>query len=473
MPSTSIVSNVSIPNNKKLKQAQEYLFKKHNLLATFNDLESVVLDTKKILTENDRSGLLHQILTMRAAMARVLWQNEIFIGVSVLDELVFQTVKDGSPTICSDVLNHLGRVQADRPGFVLYPLHEFGLEVPPLLRKQSNLKDIALFKKGDFAVCSQSNSFNGTCAKLDRMTRSLGIPGKIDKSDLRHHVDAGSMAWFESNPLMLVKIASQTGAYYENQFIYLLKLRIAASIVVMLHALDTEYADSIDRLQTSAAVNNFETLDIRHYLIAEAPIEGKNDITFRRVPMNVSALDLARLSDLAVALSTRTLSTARMRHFKNLVVPAAKIVEQGHFQHVNLWSGDDVRRRVFRRLVTALDWYRQSFGSRIRESEAIVSLAVAFETLLTDYYAPGVTERIIRRVGLCLRGMHGVSVYKAAVEAISHTRGEIVHTGQMTNQADIRRAQAAFARCFCMIANNVQVLSSGMAEPMRQIVGDT
>ena len=472
MPSTSIISQISIPNTKKLQAAQQYIFGKHNCLASFHDVESVVVD-ENLLTEKDRSGLLHHMLEMRAAMARILWQKEIFIGVSVLDELVFQAAKDGSSTICGDVISRLSQVRADRPGFVLYPLHEFGLQVPPLLRKQSDLKDIALFKSGDFAVCSQSNSFDGTLEKLGRMTRSLRIPGKIDKSDLRHHVDAGSMAWFESNPLMLVKIFSHTGAYYENQFIYLLKLRIAASIVVMLHALDTERGETVKRFESSAAVNNFETLDIRHYLIAEAPLEGQNEITFRRVPMNVSALELARLSDLAVELSTRTLSSARMRRFSDLVVPAAKIVEQGYFQHVNLGSGNDARRRVYRRLVTALDWYRQSFGSRAREPEAIVSLAVAFETLLTDHFAAGVTDRVVRRVGLCLKDKQGVAGYKAAVRAISYARGEIVHTGHLTNQADIKRAQAAFARCFCKIANNVHVVSSGMNEPMRQVVGDT
>lgn len=472
MSSTSVISKISIPSAKKLNTSQQYILGKHNLLASFNDLESVVVD-ESVLTEKDRNGLLHHMLELRAAMARVLWQNEIFIGVSVLDELVFQAAKDGSSAICTNVFNRLGEVRADRPGFVLYPLHEFGLQVAPLLRKQSDLKDIALFKKGDFAVCSQSNSFDGACEKLARMTRSFRIPGKIDKWDLRNLVDAESMAWFESNPLMLVKVASHTGAYYENQFIYLLKLRIAASMVVMLHALDTESGETIKRFESSAAVNNFETLDIRNYLIAEAPLEGQNDITFRRVPMNVSALELARLSDLAVELSTRTLSTTRMRRYSNLVVPAAKIVELGYFQHVNLGNGNDARRRVYRRLVTALDWYRQSFGSRVREPEAIVSLAVAFETLLTDHYAAGVTNRVVRRVGLCLKGQHGVAGYKAAIKAISHARGEIVHTGLLTNQADIKRAQAAFARCFCKITNNLHIVTPTMAEPIRQIVGDT
>ena len=72
MPSTSIPSRNSIPNTQKLKTSQQYILGKHNLLASFDDLESLVVDDE-ILTEKDRSGVLHHMLEVRAAMAHVLW----------------------------------------------------------------------------------------------------------------------------------------------------------------------------------------------------------------------------------------------------------------------------------------------------------------------------------------------------------------------------------------------------------------
>jgi hypothetical protein len=131
----------------------------------------------------------------------------------------------------------------------------------------------------------------------------------------------------------------------------------------------------------------FSTLDIRHYLIGEG-LPNRN-ISTRRVPMNVSPLDLVRLSDVAATISTAAMATSRMKRFETQIVAALKTVERGYFQHVNLTSKSKVQARFYKRLVTALDWFRQSFGSHANESEAVVALAVAFEILLTDSYQPG------------------------------------------------------------------------------------
>lgn len=109
--------------------------------------------------------------------------------------------------------------------------------------------------------------------------------------------------------------------------------------------------------------------------------------------MNVSAVELARLSDVAAVISTHEFSTARMKRLSAAIVMALKTVERGYFRHVNLSSKDEVQKRLYRRFVTALNWYRQSFGSLVNESEAVVAIAVAFETLLTDAYQKGVAER--------------------------------------------------------------------------------
>lgn len=73
----------------------------------------------------------------------------------------------------------------------------------------------------------------------------------------------------------------------------------------MLHCLSQETVGPLDRHRNSSFVNNFETLDIAHYLIGEA-IRGR-PMSTRRVPMNVSQLELAKLSDVAATLSTSAL----------------------------------------------------------------------------------------------------------------------------------------------------------------------
>jgi len=424
-----------------------------------------------VLDERDRSGVLHHLVQVRATLAAALWSAGIYIGVSVLDNFVLRAAKSGQADICGGVLERLRQAGAERAGFVLYPLIEFGMEVPPLLRSSSDLKSVAVFKDANFAVAAQANTLDGAFNNLKKMASALGIKARISRSDIEHHVRAGNMKWFTSNPLLLVRLSSHTGAYYENQFVYTLKIRIAAAQIVMLHALIVDAGIKIERFSSSAVVNNSETWDIRHYLIGEAT-QAEKPLSIRRVPMNVAALELVRLSDLAVTLSTRTLKRPKFRSLKQRITPVLRSIEEGYLGHVNITSKEKVHARVYRRLVTALDWYRHSFGSRTKESEAIVALAVAFETLLTDHYAPGGATRIARRIGICLKTDPKLDEYQVSVIAVYHARSEIVHSGDGGHETEISSAQAAFAKCFVEVASRLDQLNRSMVDPIRELLGD-
>jgi hypothetical protein len=74
---------------------------------------------------------------------------------------------------------------------------------------------------------------------------------------------------------MLVRLTSFTGDMYENQFVYSLKIRVAAANLLMLHSLSQEAVGPLDRHRNSSFVNNFETLDIAHYMIGEAILAAR------------------------------------------------------------------------------------------------------------------------------------------------------------------------------------------------------
>lgn len=165
--------------------------------------------------------------------------------------------------------------------------------------------------------------------------------------------------------------------------------------------------------------------------------------------MNLAPIDLARLSDLSITLSSdilRRKSVARLRRELGKIL---KQVESGYITHVNTGSSDLVKRRVYARIVTALDWFRYSFGGRATNDETIVNLAVAFETLLTDKYDRGVLARVKRRVCICLKGKRAIQRYIGAVESVMDARGDILHTGSTVKKADVDKARAAFV--FCVI----------------------
>ncbi|MEH3128289.1 hypothetical protein [Agrobacterium cavarae] len=454
---------------RQLAQSQNYIASKHNQLAGFDNVEQFALD-EKILDEEVKKVIEFHLIEIRTALASYLWKGGVYIGVSILDEFVLEAAKSGNSSICDEVVTNLKSAGVDRSGFVLYPLTEFGLELE-IFGDPAGLNSVAIFKEAGFAVAAQANTQAKAFSNVARMVSELGITSPVDKSAFLQYAAPSHLKWLTLNPLLLVKISSHTGDYYENQFIYTLKIRLAAAQVVMLHALSVDAGLPVDKFQSSADISNFETLDIRHYLIGEAT-KPAQPLNLRRVPMNVSPVDLARLSDLAVKLSTKTLALPEFQALEAELAPVLKGIEEGYLRYINLKSKDGLFVRVYKRLAASIDWYRQSFGSRTYESEAVVALAVAFETLLTDHYAPGGAKRIQRRVGICLKGDPRVEAYKDSVLAIYHARSKIVHTGDAKVEGDIAVAQAAFAKVFLHVASLLRNLSRGMNDPIRELLGD-
>ena len=463
----SILSTLSVKSTNSIRQSETFLSNKHNQLNRFTSIDDLVTDETE-LSEDERTAIEHHILNLRAAIARALWSHEIYVGRSILDNFILGAGKAGGGNIVSRVITDLAKAGAERPGFVVYPLTSFGMKIPTLFDRTSSLCNWVAFPRAGYAVSGQQHSVKAAHERLCEMAVALGIKQRILFEDVRH--SATHATWLARNPLMLVRLTSHTGDMYENQFVYSLKIRTAASCLLMLHALSVEKSGPVYIFHATSNVNNWETLDIRHYLIGEN-ISGR-PMGLRRVPMNVSALELARLSDVAAVISTDELSTARMKRLSTAIITALKTVEQGYFRHVNLSSKDKVQKRLYKRFVTALDWYRQSFGSRVNESEAVVAIAVAFETLLTDAYQRGVADRIERRLGLCLKGVPGVGSYKQAVLALYHARSEIVHSGSLGQQANLVAAQAAFARCFHMLISRLDGWTPVADEPIRDLLND-
>ena len=147
-------------------------------------------------------------------------------------------------------------------------------------------------------------------------------------------------------------------------------------------------------------------------------------------------------------------------------------IEAGYRNSVFIGTGNSDDARLYSRIVTALDWYRQSFGARATDDEAIVNLAVAFETLLADGYDSKPNDRMKRLVRICLRGRPGVTTYSDAVYAVIRARGAIVHNGTTLQSTDIHKARAAFALCVQHIADELPGLPRGCSKPIETLLND-
>jgi len=321
-------------------------------------------------------------------------------------------------------------------------------------------------------ITAQTNSMDSTFSFLEDVRCRFGIRKCIPRDLVEHFVRSRSLAWVKRNPLLAIHIRSFTGDYYENQFVYILKLRLRTAMIMMLAALERRReTNPIMWLGSTRAVNNFQTLDIRHYLTFETTPGGRKNMLARCVPMNATLVEMARLSDLNVQVDPKYWVSKRAARRLGQLASAISTVEKGYLTHVVAERSETVRSRVFRKLVLSLQSFRRSYVSGYKSSESIIALAVAFETLLTDSYAPGVIKRIRDRVRRCLVGVRGTRKYQSAVYDLYACRSRAVHQGVTVIFDDMELAREAYVLCFQAVVSRLNRLPGASTAPIDELLG--
>src|ERR1035438_4618682 len=87
-----------------------------------------------------------------------LYSFSVFIGKSVLDQIVYDKIRDKS--IDDPIGAALGLIQSvgiHKPGIILYPLHSFGLSGVGILEKLTPYRYELFAREGDLWVRAQTN----------------------------------------------------------------------------------------------------------------------------------------------------------------------------------------------------------------------------------------------------------------------------------------------------------------------------
>jgi hypothetical protein len=92
-----------------------------------------------------------------------------------------------------------------------------------------------------------------------------GIGQRLPTDLLRHWRRSRPTAWLERNPLLVVKTIHVPGSYYGSEWLLVSRVR-ATTVGAMLAALQPERQERTPGLFSSRVMNNWQTLDIHHYL---------------------------------------------------------------------------------------------------------------------------------------------------------------------------------------------------------------
>lgn len=458
----------------KIKDSVGYLVQNRSTLSKYEDIEDFVLRDEEYTTNTDEDeGTLkaceHHLFQVRSKLAKELWSKEFFLGISVIDQLIFSAFAHTDEE--NPILHALELVRDSevlRPGFVVYPLHSFGVIAAGLLHAYSSARVQFQMPEYGLIVAPQTNSYKSTISFLEAAASNLNIKKVIPQDLIEHWIRSRPTRWLQKNPLMVLRVHSFPGGYYENQFFLIHKLKIATTLLLMFNAFQAFESSKEDELFDTSRTNNWETLDIHHYILFY-PKPNSRKLSGDCIPMNSKAATLADLSSVPVNLDPRFWKR-RMPWSRELVY-ALDQVGKSYLRYSIGKPRNNVKSKVYRKIFRSLEFYRKSHRVTDDIGESAVYLAIAFEILLTDNFSKGVvSEQIHDRVSILLKGVKGNRKLKTAVRELYWARNKYVHAGEVSEALCLKTARAAFIHSFLSLSPKLNALTNKNDEPIKSIV---
>jgi hypothetical protein len=393
----------------------------------------------------------------------------------VLDDLLFSAILDNAVSRPVEyVLEKIRDLKLHYPGLVVFPVHSFGVLGAGLLNAITDVRMSYIVKSFGVAIAPQTNSIEKTIQFLDETSKAFGIRKRVPKESILHWNRSRPSKWLERNPVLVVRVRNFPGSYYANQYFLITELQRTTAILSMLSCLQPAPEQRINTFTSTSGLNNRQTLDFKHYIVLfnnpRSHVELKGDC----VPMNYSGAELAEISNLGLEL--RPSFWLRKHPTVRRIFESVDTVRRGYINS-QIDGSDKMRARVYKKMFNSLLYFRRSFLQGNSEWQSVVSLAIAFEMLLTDSYSGGVAKRIHKRATNMLRWVSGSRDLKKAVKLLYEERGSIVHTGFMRDRrgampgqplgrTNVHAARRAFVHVFINMTRRLTLLREGITEPM-------
>ena len=471
-PFAASLEQTPLPENPKrlVADSLRYLANQQAGFAQYGSAEELGVAAYDDPDSQARDYAWH-LYQLRVVLSRALHARGIFIGWTVLDELLFDELRTGSTSPLLGALERIRDARMTRPGLMIFPLHSFGILGVGLVHAFTDQRISVMSPDWGAAVTPQTNSFERTLAFLERSRREFGVQQRLPRDLLEHWRRSRPTGWLESNPLMAVRAVNLRGFYYDNEPLLLARLRAVTALLGMLAALQPDEASRSETLFSSRQLNNWQTLDIHHYIVLYNTYRRRGDLTGDCVPIHAARTAVVDASELNIDLDARFWS-ARRKSLADTTYDAVDRVYRGYLAHGRNYGSNDARARVYRKLFDSMGYFKQSFSRAEHDWRAIVSLATAWEMLLTDSYADGVSKRLPRRARLLLRGVRGTTRFQQAVRDTYSARSEIVHGGARRTEPDLHAARSAYVYCFLEIARRLPNLHQNSTAPLSDLIGD-
>ena len=300
-------------NEAALKQSGDFVLGKRPSLAAYEDVEELGLalaETQPTETQpTELRGVEHHFVRVRNALSKAFVSNRIFVGSTLLDELIFRAANDRrTRDLSAAVIKRVFAIGIHRAGAVIVPIHSFGIAGFGFLRHFLKASISVEFPQVGAVLSPQTNSLNETLSFLDSAAKVLRLGQRVPHDSIRHYERSRNAKWLVWNPLLVLRIRGASGSNYENQRFLITRIQIVTSLVFMIATLTADYSGGAKNwFGSSSTISNVETLDIKHYILLETSGTTRRELRCVCVPIhiNVALLPSAKpLSLLQAALRT-------------------------------------------------------------------------------------------------------------------------------------------------------------------------
>lgn len=440
-----------IKSNRRAKVSNAFLINNCENIDEYNSIidlaEEYDFDLNRYV-----DGFEYHFVNLRNIIRYTLVNHSIFIGGDVVEELIFLSLcKNQSPIIhCIDTIRDF---KLHEPGFIIYPLHSFGILGFGFVRAFSERVLYYSNPKKEIAISAQPNSKEYLYKFIENAMKDLQINQKVNKDSIEHYLRSRPLKWLLNNPIMIQKFRSYSGDYYANQRLITLKLEISLSFIYLTQSLliNSELSNFESHFSTKS-LNNWETYDINHYLLFSTQPGQKAYYETRCIPMNYEKTFLNEISQLNVEFYPNRVVK---HHDYDLAIKIFNEFEKTYLKLFNSKSTGP-KKRHFDQLYLSLKYFRKSFLSSHKSFDNVINLCIAFEVLLLDKNEKfKKREPILDKLDQTLKYRKSKKDMIESVDKLILSRNEIVHGGFTDKSNNLELCRKAFSLSFLKLNKTI------------------
>lgn len=441
----------ALPPPKIVNNSIQRLTRMQSYFRSFTSIEDWVVNENPTTLDREEAYFI-QLKNFLINRYRL---QDIYLSPSAMDDVVFFTLQNSNPRdFLSDVEKLIKKSQLHRNSIVIFPIHYFGFSYGGL-GYLTNRGNIGL-THGNFRVNSQTNSFQTTISNIRQYLEDVNFPtsAKIDYSTFEHYYRSRHLKWFDNNPLLFLNFRFSQYDRFDNVRFIMEKINFTTNKLYFLYALRSE-RDRVGSLFSTKTTNNWETLDIKHFLTVTSnnrigvinciPIHYKYSMIYENMHMNIDLKPRKKSLHLWEQEAINSID-ALYEGYLRFLVTKNKIYA------------------IYYRIANSLGYFRRSVKAVNKEDKAI-NINIAFETLLLDMHEPNKRQKMLSRIWQALKGkINKRDNLKNLEEAISE-RNDVVHAGlPASGSPDYEDVYRTYCRLILFLRDNIKSIDSTRPE---------